>query len=108
MNISEYQKKSIRTLNHSLTDRDQLACMGMGISGEGSEVTDEIKKHLYQGHDLDVDHIAEEMGDVMFYMVNLATLLDIDFQDVLDGNHEKLMDRFPKGFDKDKSINRKE
>lgn len=82
--------------------------MVFGANGELGEVTDILKKHLYQGHDLDREHLKEELGDVMFYLVNLATLYDIDFSEVLQMNVDKLLARYPNGFDQDKSINREE
>ena len=59
MEIKEFQKNSIRTLNMDLTKEQLLSNMVMGIAGESGEVADVIKKHLYQGHDLDVAHIKE-------------------------------------------------
>lgn len=106
MEIKEFQKNSIRTLNMDLTKEQLLSNMVMGIAGESGEVADVIKKHLYQGHDLDVAHLKEEIGDVMFYIVNLANVLELDMQEVLEDNINKLRKRYPQGFDADRSINR--
>lgn len=106
MDIKEFQNKSIRTINHDLTTEQLISNMCMGISGESGEVIDIIKKHLYQGHELDKEHLTEELGDVMFYITNLATLLGIDMQDVLQNNVDKLLKRYPDGFDINKSVNR--
>lgn len=107
MDIKEFQNKSTRTINHALTTEQLISNMCMGISGETGEVIDIIKKHLYQGHDLNKEHLTEELGDVMFYITNLATLVGIDMQEVLQNNVDKLLKRYPNGFDKEKSINRK-
>lgn len=104
--ITDYQKLSVRTLNSDLTPKETIINMVMGIAGETGEVVDLFKKHLFQGHELDKDKIKEELGDVMFYIVNLCTLLDIDAKDMLGNNVKKLQDRYPEGFDKGKSINR--
>ena len=106
MDIKEFQNKSIRTINHDLTTEQLISNMCMGISGESGEVIDIIKKNLYQGHELDKEHLTEELGDVMFYITNLATLLGIDMQDVLQNNVDKLLKRYPDGFDINKSVNR--
>ncbi len=106
MEIKEYQKRSTRTLNKELSTGGQTINMVMGLSGETGEIVDIFKKVLYQGHMLDKDKIAEELGDVMFYIVNLCTLLDIDMRDVLRGNVDKLQLRYPEGFDSNRSINR--
>lgn len=106
MDITEYQNKSTRTINHKLTSEQLISNMVFGANGELGEVTDILKKTLYQGHELDKEHLKEELGDVMFYLVNLATLYGIDFSEVLQGNIDKLLKRYPDGFDKNKSINR--
>ena len=106
MEVKEFQQNSLRTLNRELTKEQLLSNMVMGIAGESGEVADVIKKHLYQGHELDVAHLKEELGDVMFYIVNLATVLELDICEVLEDNINKLRKRYPQGFDSDRSINR--
>lgn len=106
MEIKEFQNRSTRTINCDLTTEQVISNMCMGISGETGEVIDIIKKHLYQGHKLNKEHLIEELGDVMFYVANLATLLGIDMQDVLQNNVDKLLKRYPNGFSKEKSVNR--
>ena len=108
MDIKEYQIKSTRTLNHNEVQQNLITNMCMGISGESGEVIDIIKKHLYQGHELDRKHLIEELGDVMFYIVNLATLYEIDMQIVLQKNVDKLLKRYPNGFSAERSVNRNE
>lgn len=62
MTINEYQKAAYRTANQSLTDSQQLQNGLMGLNGESGECIDILKKHLFQGHDLDKYHIAKELG----------------------------------------------
>lgn len=106
MKLYEYQDKSKRSLNKELSHEEVLANMCMGISGESGEVSDIIKKHLFQGHELNIDDLVEEIGDVMFYIVNLCNQLDLDLEYIIDLNYQKLLKRYPEGFDEDKSINR--
>lgn len=106
MEIKEFQKLSTRTINNELTHEDKIKNMVFGLNGEVGEITDILKKHFFHSHTLDKDHLAEEIGDVMFYLVNLATLYNIDMSEVLQNNVSKLIKRYPKGFDKDRSINR--
>ena len=106
MEIQEFQKLSIRTLNNSLSEKEQLAKMVIGASCEFSEAGDSIKKYLFQGHELDKKHIEEELGDTMFYICNLATLLNISMENVLEQNVEKLNKRYKNGFSYKASIDR--
>ncbi len=40
----------------------------MGLCGESGEVIDILKKHLSQGHELNKEKMAEELGDVAWYL----------------------------------------
>lgn len=106
MDLKTFQEKSTRTLNRRCTMEQQITNCCLGIVGEGGEVIDQVKKHLYQGHPLIINNIKRELGDVMFYIVNLANLLDIDMEEVLQMNMDKLEKRYPKGFSVLDSINR--
>lgn len=106
MEINEYQKLAMKTLNPNLSKKDILINGVMGLCGESGEVIDIVKKHLAQGHDLDKDKIVRELGDVAWYIAETAYALDIDLETILKLNIEKLKNRYPYGFDKDKSINR--
>lgn len=108
MTINEYQKLAMTTLNPNLDQKDVLINAVMGLCGESGEVIDIVKKHLAQGHELDKDHMAEELGDVAWYLAECATALDVDLETVLAGNIAKLKARYPEGFDQEKSIHRGE
>lgn len=107
MTLNEYQLKAIRTAKE--LDNEQLVENGiLGLFGEGGEIADIYKKYKFQGHILDVDHIKEELGDVMWYVSILAQGLGIQLDDVAKENVKKLEKRYPNGFEKERSINRKE
>lgn len=106
MEIREFQRLSTRTLNKELNKEQQVSNMIFGANGELGEVTDILKKHLYQGHRIDKQHLAEEIGDTLFYIVNLCTVYNLDVEDILQKNVDKLRKRFPNGFEADRSINR--
>lgn len=106
MNINEYQKLAMKTLNPKLDKKDVLINGVMGLCGESGETIDIVKKHLAQGHDLDKDKIIDELGDVAWYIAETAYALDTDLETVLSRNIDKLKKRYPQGFDEDKSINR--
>ena len=50
--------------------------------------------------------IIDELGDVCWYIAEIANVLDVPFEEVLIKNIEKLKKRFPNGFEVEKSINR--
>ena len=106
MTINEYQKLAMTTLNPKLDKKDVLINGVMGLCGESGEVIDIVKKHLAQGHELDREKIIKELGDVAWYMAEIATVLDVELEDVLIQNIEKLKKRYPEGFSIEKSINR--
>lgn len=108
MRVNEYQEAAMTTLNPALDKKDVLINSVMGLCGESGEAIDIVKKWLMQGHELDKDHLIKELGDVAWYLAEAATALDVPLETVLQGNLDKLRQRFPNGFDTDASVHRKE
>ena len=90
MTINEYQQRAMASLNPELKGRDVLINSVMGLCGESGEAIDIVKKWLAQGHPLDREHLAKELGDVAWYLAEAATALDLDLEDILRANLEKL------------------
>ena len=105
MTINDYQQEALRTASGNCRS---FANCAMGLSGEAGECTDIIKKHLFHGHALDVEHLAKELGDVAWYLAVSAHIIGYDLETVLQMNVDKLRKRYPDGFSEEKSINRKE
>lgn len=108
MTINEYHDCALRTANKMLTPLEQLENGLMGLNGEAGEAIDILKKHLFQGHSLDKEHIAKELGDVAWYLAVAADAIGLDLETVLQMNVNKLRGRYPAGFDAERSLNRKE
>lgn len=108
MTINEYQALAMTTLNPELSKRDVLINGVMGLCGESGEAIDIVKKHLHQGHPLDKEKLAKELGDIAWYLAESAWALDIPLEDILQGNIDKLKKRFPEGFSTERSIQREE
>ena len=108
MTGNEYQKLAMTTLNKEIPESELLINAILGLSGETGEVADLIKKHKFQGHDLDEQKLIDELGDIAWYLSEAATALKVDLDTILERNIEKLKRRFPQGFDKEKSIHRDE
>ena len=107
MTANEYQAAAMRTANKSLS-MDELLLDGiLGMNGETGECSDIMKKHLFQGHALDKEHLMKECGDVAWYLAITAFALGVTLDDVFTTNIEKLQERYPEGFDEFRSRNRK-
>lgn len=107
MEINEYQRLAMTTLNKEIPQKDIIVNACLGLSGEVGEVNDLLKKHLFQGHDLNKEELINELGDIAWYLAEAATALDVDLEDIFIANIEKLRKRYPGGFTVDGSINRK-
>ena len=108
MTIHEYQKLAMTTLNPALDQKDVLINGVMGLCGESGEAIDIVKKWLAQGHELDREKLAKELGDIAWYLAETATALDLNLEDIFEANIEKLRKRYPEGFDSHRSIHREE
>lgn len=108
MLVNDYQKQAMATLNPALGKKDVLINGVMGLCGESGEAIDIVKKHLHQGHDLDRAALANELGDIAWYLAETAYALDIPLEDILRRNLEKLKERYPQGFSAGRSQNRTE
>lgn len=84
----------------------------IGISAEGGEFMEIVKKCVFQGKPMDKDtqfHAMRELGDIMWYWMNSCSALGIDPNDVIAENVNKLKKRYPGGeFDVHYSENRKD
>lgn len=101
--LNGYQKIAGRTAN---PHRNALINYALGIAGEAGEVADIIKKYSFHGHEMDKDDLAKELGDVLWYLSNIANEVGIDLERIAMLNIEKLQKRYPNGFDQERSINR--
>ena len=108
MTINEYQRLAMTTLNPELSKKDVLINGVMGLCGESGEAIDIVKKHLHQGHELDKEKLAKELGDIAWYLAETAWALDIPLEQILQGNIDNLNLRFPEGFSTERSISREE
>lgn len=95
--MNEFQDLSRRTISDK-PKRELLANFALGLCGEAGEVSEPIKKHLFHGKDLDESQVEEELGDALFYLAGLCSVLGFKLEDVARQNVEKLRKRHPHGF----------
>ncbi|MCI1283073.1 nucleoside triphosphate pyrophosphohydrolase family protein [Lacticaseibacillus songhuajiangensis] len=92
MEFNDYQKLANRTLEgneHVLTN------LSLGLASESGEVIDLIKKYTFQGADLDQEQLKHEMGDVLWYLSQIALWANVDFDEVAKSNIKSLEQKYP-------------
>ncbi len=103
---------SIEYLDAKGSNIQRLLTAAVGISAEGGEFMEIVKKMLFQGKPWTEDnkrHLIIELGDVMWYVMQACAALDVSLDDVVAGNVDKLKKRYPGGeFDVYHSENRRE
>lgn len=108
LTVNDYQRMAMRTAGEYKSQYDMLRNAVYGLNGESGEVIDILKKHEFQGHELDYDKIMDEAGDVCWYLALLAFALNVPLEEIMLRNVQKLKERYPDGFDKNRSIHRVE
>ena len=121
--ITSNESKSYTTFLHRLAELEisdahtqgninipRLITAAFGLVSEGGEFTEQVKKILFQGKPLSEEirtRLIKELGDVAWYWANACTALNVDPNEVLEINANKLKARFPEGhFTAERSENR--
>ena len=108
----DYQSfiESLKLLDSQGSNINRLTTAAVGISAEGGEFMEIVKKMVLQGKPWNADnreHLIIELGDVLWYVAQACMALEVSFDDVVAGNVEKLKKRYPGGeFDVFHSENR--
>lgn len=68
--------------------------MLLGLGEESGEVQQIFKKALRDEKEINVEHVKEELGDVIWYVANIATLMNLSLEEVINYNVEKLKKRY--------------
>jgi NTP pyrophosphatase (non-canonical NTP hydrolase) len=95
MTLDEYQAGARRTLNAALADRERLLDGAAGLAEEAGEVLAHVRKYVFQGRPLDLGPVREELGDALWCIAAVASVLGISLGDIAAGNIEKLARRYP-------------
>ena len=98
----DYQSflESLSSLDGEGSNIHRLLTAAVGISAEGGEFMEIVKKMVFQGkpwNDDNREHLIIELGDVMWYVMQACAALDVSIEDVVAGNVEKLKKRYPGG-----------
>jgi NTP pyrophosphatase (non-canonical NTP hydrolase) len=65
----------------------------LGLSGEAGEVAEKVKKSIRGDKPLDIEEVAKELGDVLWYVSNLASDIGVSLNTLAEKNLEKLYSR---------------
>lgn len=79
---------------------ERLLTAGVGINAEGGEFLEIVKKMIFQGKPYNEDnreHLIIELGDIMWYVAQACMALNTTIDDVVSGNVQKLLKRYPEG-----------
>ena len=84
----------------------RLLTTALGLNGEAAEFSELIKKCIFRGREYTDEVHAElksELSDIMWYIAQGCIALDTTIDDLIEINTSKLKERYPDGFDKNKS-----
>lgn len=98
MQLDDYQRAALRTINPELSDRDRLLDAGAGLAEEAAEVLGLIRKRVFQQRAVEESQLVEELGDALWCLAVAAHSLGIPLSTVAAANLSKLAERHPKGF----------
>jgi NTP pyrophosphatase (non-canonical NTP hydrolase) len=95
MDLTAYQKKARKTAIYPM--KTKIIYPTLGLLGEAGEVSEKVKKVLRDNNgvfSIEIkDQIIKELGDVLWYIANLASDLNATLNYVAEVNLEKLADR---------------
>src|SRR5688500_18007720 len=95
MDFDEYQRRAQDT-DQRPSGGDSVVIPMLGLAGEAGTLLSEYKKRLRDGasHAEYEPLVAEELGDLLWYIANLATKFDLSLNEVAELNLVKVTDRW--------------
>lgn len=98
MKLNEYQHEAVSTTIYPNSGEiGGLSYTVLGLCGEAGELANKLKKHIRSGTTVDPDVLADELGDVLWYVAAIARELGIPLDAVAQINLKKLNERKEKG-----------
>jgi len=97
----EYQDKSMKTDTKVVINDNRIAFYALGIADEAGEVAGKIKKLIREKNSVLTEdykkEIVKELGDVLWYMTQMCTYMNVSLEDVAKSSIEKIMSRQERG-----------
>jgi len=94
--FNEYAQLAMRTVGVG-SDEEMVRNGIYGVIGEFGELVELIKKHQDQGHPINLTKVTEELGDVLWYLTEIATAFHLPLALIACKNIYKLESRYPQG-----------
>lgn len=107
LTLNEYQIAAQRTMNTALNFEETSRHALHGMCAEVGEIHSLFQK-FYQGHEVDAEHVMKEVGDLLWMIAEFCTVHHWSLGDVAQKNIDKLLARYPEGFNAEQSLHRKE
>lgn len=96
MNLSDYQQQSKKTAIYPNAGNN-FVYPTLGLVGEAGEIANKIKKIIRDKNNLlsdeDKKEIGQELGDVLWYLAQIATELQVSLDEIAENNLTKLLSR---------------
>lgn len=107
MELNKYQQLAVEK---SFFTGDGVVYCTLGLTGESGEVADHVKKMLRdEDGKMSLERkelIVKELGDVLWYLANLADSINVDLETVANTNIEKIQSRLERGTQRGSGDNR--
>lgn len=96
MDFSEYQEQAQKTDQVPRPEKNAKIVPLLGLVGEAGELLSEYKKYLRDGeaHKLFKERVAEELGDLLWYLANVSSKFDLELEEIAEDNLKKCRDRW--------------
>jgi len=115
MKIEKYEIEALRTEKYDLeritkelskVENIRFVHAILGLQTETAEFADVFKRHIFYGKEVDRVNLAEELGDILWYLNIARDVLGVSFEDLSSINIDKLKARFPQGFRESDAVRR--
>lgn len=94
MRIKEYQDMAKIAVQQHSSEKDEISHWVIGLTEEAGEVASLVKHKYYNNDAISIADIAEELGDVLWYLAAICNGLHIDMEKVAELNQMKLANRY--------------
>jgi NTP pyrophosphatase (non-canonical NTP hydrolase) len=96
MDLRTYQQQALTSDRIPRDGETELVAPLLGLAGETGELLSEYKKHLRDRdvHPLPKERIVEELGDLLWYIANVASKFGLNLNDIAEKNLTKARDRW--------------